>query len=304
MEQKVLDMVIIGSGPAGLTAAIYAARAKMNFVILEKMFSGGQINNTYEIENYPGMMGISGFELGTKFREHLEAFDIKIKTEEVLNLEINDKIKKVITNDNVYETRTIVLGTGAISRNLGIESEQKFAGRGVAYCATCDGAFYKDKITAVIGGSYVAVEDAIYLSRICKKVYLVHRRDKLRAEKGLQEKLFEIDNIEVVWDSNLVEITGEQKVEGMKLYNNKSNEETELAVDGIFIAVGSKPMTGLLKDKVDMNEKGYIITGENCMTSVDGIFAIGDIREKSLRQVITACADGAIAVYNSERFIP
>lgn len=299
----VLDLVIVGAGPAGMTAAIYASRAQMKFVLLEKSFAGGQITNTYEIENYPGIKTASGFELTTMFREHVESFDVEIKTEDVVNMDIDDDIKVVHTSAGSYRTKTIILATGATWKKIGLEGEQTFSGRGVSYCATCDGAFYRKKTTLVVGGGDVAVEDAIYLARLCEKVYLVHRRDELRAVKVLQEKLFELPNVEFLWDSELQDIQGDQFVNKAVVYNRKTKETTELDVDGVFIAIGSDPNTEVLQGKVEMDRNNYIITGEDCMTSVPGVFAAGDLREKSLRQVITACGDGATAVYNAERFI-
>ncbi len=299
----VLDLVIVGAGPAGMTAAIYASRAQMKFVLLEKSFAGGQITNTYEIENYPGIKTASGFELTTMFREHVEHFDVEIKTEDVVSMDVEEDIKVVHTSAGSYRTKTIILATGATWKKIGLEGEETFSGRGVSYCATCDGAFYRKKTTLVVGGGDVAVEDAIYLARLCEKVYLVHRRDELRAVKVLQDKLFELPNVEFLWDSELQDIQGDQFVNKAVVYNRKTKETKEIDVDGVFVAIGSNPNTEVLQGKVEMDRNNYIITGEDCMTSVSGVFAAGDLREKSLRQVITACGDGATAVYNAERFI-
>lgn len=300
---EVLDLVIIGAGPAGMTAAIYASRAQLKFVLLEKSFAGGQITNTYEIENYPGVKSTSGFELSTMFREHVEHFGVNIIAEDVENVELNGDVKKVVTNANIYEAKTIIVATGASWKKIGIPGEEEYSGRGVSYCATCDGAFYRNKKTLVVGGGDVAVEDAIYLSRMCEKVYIIHRRNEFRAVKVLQEKLFEIPNIEVIWDTELDEIIGNDFVEKATIRNNKTDEITTLDVDGVFIAIGSDPNTDFLRDKVAMDKGGYIATGENCMTNVEGVFAAGDLRQKSLRQVITACGDGATAVFGAERFV-
>lgn len=300
---ETLDLVIIGAGPAGMTAAIYASRAQLNFVLLEKSFAGGQITNTYEIENYPGIKMASGFELTTMFREHVESFGIKIKTEDVTELQLEDEVKTVVTSNNVYKTKTVIVATGASDKKIGVEGEAHYTGRGVSYCATCDGAFYRQKNTVVVGGGDVAVEDAIYLARMCKKVYLIHRRDELRAVKVLQEKLFALDNVEILWDSQLESIEGDDFVNKAVVKNKKTGAITEVDAEGVFIAIGSNPNTGFLKGKVDMDEAGYIKTGEDCMTSVEGVFAAGDLRQKSLRQVITACGDGATAVYGVERFV-
>lgn len=300
---EVLDLVIIGGGPAGMTAAIYASRAQMKFEFLERSFAGGQITNTYEIENYPGIKMASGFELSTMFREHVEHFGVEIKAEDVIDVELEGTVKKVITTERTIETKTIIFAMGANPKRIGIPGEDTFMGRGVSNCATCDGAFYRNKVTLVVGGGDVAVEDAIYLARMCKKVYLVHRRHELRAVKVLQEKLFETENIEMIWDSGLAEIQGDQFVNKAIVKNLKTDEVTELDVDGVFIAIGSDPNTKFLEGKVDMDRGGYIATGENCMTNVEGVFAAGDLRQKSLRQVITACGDGATAVFGAEHYI-
>jgi thioredoxin reductase (NADPH) len=306
MEEKmseVLDLVIVGAGPAGMTAAIYASRAQMKFEFLERSFAGGQITNTYEIENYPGIITASGYELTTLFREHVEHFGVEIKAEDVIGVELEGKIKKVITTERTLETKTIIFAMGSTPKKIGVPGEDEFMGRGISNCATCDGAFYKNRVTLVVGGGDVAVEDAIYLSRMCKKVYLVHRRDELRAVKVLQEKLFEIENIEMIWSSGLESIQGDQFVNKVVVKNYKTNELKELEVDGVFIAIGSDPSTKFLEGKVDMDKGGYIATSENCMTSVEGVFAAGDLRQKSLRQVITACGDGATSVFGAEHFI-
>jgi thioredoxin reductase (NADPH) len=300
---KMYDLIIIGSGPAGMAAAIYAKRAQLNFIILERTFAGGQIINTYEVENYPGIKTLSGMDLSNMFREHVESLGASIDSDDVVSLNISGKVKKVITTKNTYETKTIILATGATWKKLGAEGEEKFTGRGVSYCATCDGAFYKDKEVVVVGGGDVAVEDAIYLARICKKVYLVHRRDELRAVKGLQERLFTNKNVEILWDSELDEIYGDEFVEGVTIYNNKSKDKTNIKIDGVFVAVGTIPNSQLLNGKVEMDDNNWVITDEWCMTNVKGVFAAGDVRKKVLKQVITAASDGAIATYGAERFI-
>ncbi|NDL67223.1 thioredoxin-disulfide reductase [Anaerotalea alkaliphila] len=302
-EEKILDLVIIGAGPAGMAAAIYAKRAMMDFVILEKAFPGGQITNTYEIENYPGIKTASGFELSNLFREHVEELGVEILTEEVEELVLEGAVKKVVGSYNTYLAKTVILAMGASWKKLGVKGEEFYMGRGVSYCATCDGAFYRGKKTLVVGGGDVAVEDAIYLARMCEKVYLVHRRNELRAVKVLQEKLFGTPNIEVLWDTEMDEIQGGEFVEKVRLHNNKTRETRELDVDGVFVAVGSTPNTKFLAGKVEMDAAGWIRTGENCMTNVEGVFAAGDLRQKTLRQVITAAGDGATAVYGVERFL-
>jgi len=298
-----LDLIIIGAGPAGVAAAIYASRARLSFIILEKSFTGGQIINTYEIENYPGIKATSGLELSGMFQEHAEALGVEFLTEEVEKITVENGMKYVQTNETTYTTKTVILAMGASYRKLGTEGEEAFTGRGVSYCATCDGAFYREKITAVVGGGDVAVEDAIYLSRVCKKVYLIHRRDELRAVKVLQEHLFKIDNIEIIWDSELLSIKGEEQVQAIEVRNKKTSKEETILVDGVFIAVGNNPNTALVEDLVAVDEKKWIQTDEDCETSIKGIYAAGDIRVKSLRQVVTAAADGAIAVYAVERYL-
>ena len=300
---ETLDLVIIGAGPAGIAAGIYASRAMLSFVLLEKSFAGGQIVNTYEIENYPGIKSTSGFELSTMFREHAEELGVEFKSEEVQEIILDKEIKTVVTNSETYKAKTVILATGASWRKLGVEGEDKFSGMGVSYCATCDGAFYRQKVTAVVGGGDVAVEDAIYLARLCKKVYLIHRRDELRAVKVLQEHLFKMDNIEILWDHEVDEIVGDQAVAEIHVHNNKTDEAKILAVDGVFVAVGSTPNSQLANEQLEMDPKGWIKTNDDCETNVPGVFAAGDLRVKSLRQVLTAASDGAVSVYAAERYM-
>ena len=298
------DLIIIGSGPAGLTAAIYAERAMMSALVLEREYiSGGQVVNTYEVDNYPGLPGIGGLELGIKFREHAEKLGAKFENAEVTDIIIEGTRKKVVTEDQVYEAKALIIATGAVHRTLGIPGEEELAGMGVSYCATCDGAFFKDRIVAVAGGGDVAVEDALFLARICKKVYLIHRRDQLRAAKSLQEHLFACDNVEFLWDSTVTEICGEDHVECIKIKNGKTQEVKPLTVDGIFIAVGTVPNSKKFCNILETNENGYICAGEDCATSLPGIFAAGDVRNKDLRQIITAAADGANAVNSVQAYL-
>lgn len=299
------DLIIIGSGPAGLAAAIYAQRAKLDTLVIEKaMVSGGQVLTTYEVDNYPGLPGIGGYDLGLKFREHADRLGAQFVEDEVLRIEDagEGKVKKVIGSQKEYEARALVLATGAIHRKLGIPGEEKFSGMGVSYCATCDGAFFRNKVTAVVGGGDVAVEDAIFLSRICSKVYLIHRRDSLRAAKSLQEQLFALDNVEAIWDTTAKEIKGEGSVQSIVLSNVKTGQERELEVSGVFLAVGISPESQAFEGLVEM-EHGYIKAGEDGVTSAPGIFAAGDVRTKGLRQIVTAAADGANAVTSAERYL-
>lgn len=302
--EEIYDLVILGAGPAGISAAIYATRSKLNTLWLEKKFvQGGQIVDTYEVDNYPGLPGITGLDLGEAMVKHAEKLGIKPKREPVLSIEEEGGLKVIRTKKNRYMAKAVILACGAAHRQLGIPGEEELSGMGVSYCATCDGAFFQDGTVAVVGGGNVAAEDAILLSRTCKKVYLVHRRDELRADKVLQDRLFKCANVEMVWDSVPTVIEGSDKVEDIKVRNVKTDEEKAIAVDGVFIAVGILPNTEKFKGLVDLDESGYIIAGEDCVTSTPGIFAAGDIRTKNLRQVVTAVADGANAVISAEKIL-
>lgn len=299
------DLIIIGSGPAGLAAAIYAQRAKLNTLVIERaMVSGGQVLNTYEVDNYPGLPGIGGYELGMKFREHADKLGALFAEDEVVRIEDEGagKVKRVVGEKDTYEAKSLILATGAHHRLLEVPGEKELSGAGVSYCATCDGAFFRNKVTAVIGGGDVAVEDAIFLARMCSKVYVIHRRNELRAAKSLQEKLFSLDNVEMVWDSVAEEICGEGQVDSLKISNVKTGEKRTLSLQGVFIAVGITPESQAFEGLVEM-EKGYIKAGEDCATSAPGIFAAGDVRKKNLRQIITAAADGANAVTSAEHYL-
>lgn len=301
--EKIYDVVIIGSGPAGYSAAIYAQRAQLDCVLLEDpLGSGGQVVTTYEVANYPGITEVDGFTLAQKFREHALALGLDIKAEKVKSLQLEGELKEVRTRKHTYSTRAIILASGATHASLGVPGEEELRGVGVSYCATCDGAFFKDKTTVVVGGGDVAVEDAIFLSRMCKKVYLVHRRDELRATKVLQTELFSKENVEILWDTVTLEIKGSQAVESVVLQKVKSGEQYELATDGVFIAIGINPNVELVKDRLEL-EHGYIKAGEDCETNLPGVFAAGDVRRKQLRQIVTAAADGANAVTSTERYL-
>ena len=300
----VYDIIIVGSGPAGLAAAIYAKRACLNTLVLEKNFmSGGQVLNTYDVDNYPGLPGIGGFDLGMKLREHADGLGAEFVTVEVQKVRKEEDIYIVETDQGEFETKTVIIATGAHHRKLNIPGEDTLAGRGVSYCATCDGAFFRNKVTAVVGGGDVAVEDAIFLARICEKVYVIHRRDELRAAKSLQEKLFSLPNVEMVWNSVVHRIEGENSVSSIITEDIQKKEEKSLAVDGIFIAVGIEPNSTEFKGFVEMDGGGYIVAGEEGHTSVPGIFAAGDVRTKALRQIVTAAADGANAVFSAEKYL-
>lgn len=304
MENKIYDLAILGAGPAGICAAIYAARAKMDVIWLDRKFvQGGQIVDTYEVDNYPGLPGITGLDLGEAMAGHAEKLGLKPKREPVLSITDEGERKVIRTKKNEYRAKAVILACGATHRHLGIPGEEELSGMGVSYCATCDAAFFQDRTVAVVGGGNVAAEDAILLSRTCKKVYLVHRRDELRAEKILQDNLFACQNVELVWDSVPVSVEGLDKVEALKVRNVRNDEETSIPVDGVFIAVGIVPGTEKFKNLVKLDEGGYIIAGEDGVTSTPGVFAAGDIRTKNLRQVVTAVADGANAVASARRYL-
>ena len=303
------DLIIIGSVPAGLSAAVYAKRAGLNMLIIEKNpVSGGQIIDTYEVDNYLGIPGVNGFDLAMKFREHADKLGAEfadgiVTGIEKLQGENGKTVFKVNTENASYETRTVVIAAGAHHSKLGIPGEEEYIGKGVSYCATCDGAFYKGKVAAVNGGGDVAVEDAIFLARFCEKVYLIHRRDELRAAKILQDELFGLPNVEVIWDSVVQEIKGEDKVTTLRVKNLKENTDSDLNVDGIFVAIGIHPTTESFANIVECDENGYIIAGEDCATNVPGIFAAGDCRKKRLRQIVTSVADGANAVTAAQDYL-
>lgn len=299
------DLIIIGAGPAGLSAAVYGKRAGLDLLVIEQTpMGGGQVINTYEVDNYLGLPGINGFDLGQKFRKHADELGAVFHIGKVASIGDDGEKKSVTLADGtVFETRTLILAGGAEHAKLGVPGEETFRGQGVSYCATCDGAFFKKRDVAVIGGGDVAVEDAIYLSRFCRKVWLIHRRDSLRAAKSLQEKLFACENVEVVWDSVLLAIEGSDLVEKIRVRSTKEEAEREIPVEGVFIAVGMHPDTEAYKELVACDEKGWLIAGEDCKTNVPGIFAAGDIRTKKLRQIVTAVADGACAVASAEHWL-
>ena len=298
------DLIIIGAGPAGLSAAIYASRARLNAIVIEQNYvNGGQIIDTYEIDNYPGLPGLSGMDLAMKMAEHAEKLGVETVNAFVQSLDLNGPVKKVITDEGTYEAKAVIIASGATHSKLGAQGENQYAGMGVSYCATCDGAFYRGKDVLVVGGGDVAVEDAIFLARGCNKVYVVHRRDELRAAKVLQESLLSLPNVEMVWNSNLKSITGGMKVENATVVNKLDQTGRTIPVSGVFIAVGITPRSEFARNHVDMDEKGYIVANETGATSVPGVFAAGDVRTKQLRQVVTAVADGANAVTSVEKYL-
>lgn len=301
---QIYDLIIIGSGPAGLSAAVYAQRAELKTLVIERnMMSGGQILNTCEVDNYPGLPGISGTDLGLKLREHADRLGAVFTEDTVKSAKLREPLKKIICENETYYAKTVIIAAGAHHRRLEAKGEEHFVGAGVSYCATCDGAFFRGKVAAVIGGGDVALEDAIFLSRLCKKVYLIHRRAELRGAKSLQAKLFALENAEIIWDSTVEEIGGEERVDHIVLLHQKKQERRTLSVDGVFVAVGMAPDSREYAGEVDLDEQGYIVAGEDGATSAAGVYAAGDIRTKSLRQVITAAADGAVCVSSAERYL-
>lgn len=297
------DLLIIGSGPAGLGAAIYGVRAGLKLAVIDRSpISGGQVLTTYAVDNYLGLPELSGSDMSERFREHADKLGVTFLMAEVKQVEDLGEKKVVHTDEGDFEARAVILATGANHAMLGVEGEMKLAGMGVSYCATCDGAFFRGRTVAVVGGGDVAVEDAIFLAGICKKVYLIHRRDTLRAADSLQKKLMSLTNVEVLWNSEVSKIQGEDMVESLVILQNQTSEETILEVNGVFIAVGIIPNTETFQGLVDMDEQGYILADESCKTSVSGIFAAGDIRKKALRQIITAVADGANAVNSVQAY--
>jgi thioredoxin reductase (NADPH) len=299
------DMIIIGGGPAGLSAAVYGMRAGLKLLVLEQNpMSGGQVLNTYEVDNYLGLPGINGFDLGMKFREHAKDLGAELKQAKVTAVASDGAAKKVTTADgSEYEARTLLLAMGAEHAKLGVPGEEEFTGRGVSYCATCDGAFFKGSEVAVVGGGDVAVEDAVYLSRLCRKVHLIHRRDSLRAAKSLQDKLFACKNVEIHWNETVSEILGGEAVESVRLRSTADENASELEVAGVFVAIGMHPDTGMLGDVIKKDASGYVIASETCETNISGVFAAGDIRTKSVRQIVTAVSDGACAVAAAEHYL-
>ena len=300
----IYDVIVIGAGPAGLAAGIYGKRAGYNILILDtSSISGGQILNTYEVDNYPGMAGVSGTELADAMRAHCDSLGVEFARGRVASIIDKGDIKELVTKKETFQTRTVIVATGATNKKLGCPGEEKLSGMGVSYCATCDGAFFKDKIVAVVGGGDVALEDAAYLARGSKKVYLIHRRNEFRGTAILQQQIKSLNNIEVIYDSTVDEIIGKEAVEKLIIRNKNTNETSELEVDGVFIAVGTVPNTSTIAGLPSLDERGYLVADESCETSIPGIFAAGDVRTKQLRQVITATADGANAITSVARYL-
>lgn len=296
------DIVILGGGPAGLSAGIYSARSNASTAILDITMMGGQPSNYLELENYPGFPIIGGYELMEKFEEHVDKFNVqKFPMVEIKNIDLTSNPKIIETEENTFYAKSVIIACGAKAKKLGVKGEQEYIGRGVSYCAVCDGAFYKDKIVTVVGGGNTAVEEGMYLTKFAKKVYIVHRRNELRADKIIQERAFHNDKLEFVWDSKIVEIQGEDTVNSVILENIKTGEITTLETDGVFPYIGFTPNVEGISGQVQQDSNGFIITDSTMQTSERGVFAAGDVRNTPLRQVITAASDGAIsAVYASK----
>ncbi len=298
------DIIIIGGGPAGLTAGLYAARARLNVVLLERLAPGGQVLNTDWVENYPGFPdGISGFELVERMKTQAEKFDLPIQLEEVMELEFSPEKKIVVTNKGQLEAKALIIATGATPKKLGIEGEDLLTGKGVSYCATCDGPFYKDQEVVVIGGGDTALEEAIFLTRFASTIHLAHRRDELRAVKLLQDRAMAQDKIKFIWDTIPLRILGENGVEGIELKNVKTGEISRKEAQGVFIFIGTKPNVDLINGMVKQDESGFVVSNDKMETSVPGVFAAGDIRSKPWRQISTAVGEGATAAFYAEKYL-
>jgi len=304
MDKHIHHMLIIGGGPAGYTAALYAARAGLDVLLLEKLSAGGQMALTHQIDNYPGFPeGIDGFELGEKMQQQAERFGAKTEYAQVDSVELNADPKVVHTSEGDFYGRSVVIATGANPRELGLAGEKELVGRGVAYCAACDGMAFRNKTVAVIGGGNSAVADALLLSRVAKKVYLVHRRDSLRATKVYHNQLENAENVEFVWNSQLTQLLREEKLTGIQIRNTISGELSTLYCDGVFVSIGRKPATSLFEGQLVLDDSGYIIADESTRTNIPGVYAVGDVRTKALRQIVTAVADGAMAVHMAEEYL-
>ncbi len=302
--EHIYDMIIIGGGPAGYTAALYASRAGLDVIIIERMSAGGQMALTGDIDNYPGFdEGIDGFTLGIKMQQGAEKFGAKTEYAEVIAVDFSEKIKKLETSNGSYYGKTVVISTGANPRELGLSGEQDLIGKGIHYCAHCDGRFYKDKTVIVVGGGNSAAADALYLSRLAKKVYVVHRRDNLRATKIYHEPLMKSENVKFLWNSVISEFNANEKIIGAKLKNIITSDINYIQCDGIFISIGRKPATEFLKNEIELDENGYISADESTRTNIPGVYAVGDVRSKTLRQIVTAVSDGAVAVHFAEEYL-
>ena len=298
------DMIIIGGGPGGYTAALYAARAGLKVAVLEKLSAGGQMALTNQIDNYPGFQdGIDGFQLGEQMQQQAERFGAETILAEVTSVSLKGAVKEIVTSEGTFYGKTVVIATGADPKKLGLPEEQQLVGRGINYCAACDGMRYRGKTVVIIGGGNTAVADALQLSRIAEKVILVHRRDTLRATQVYHAQLQRTPNIEFCWNSQVIELLHDSKLTGVKLRNVETLAETVLPCDGVFVSIGRSPITGLFANQLSLDEAGYIIAGESTESSIPGVFAVGDVRTKVLRQVVTAVSDGAMAAHYAEEYL-
>lgn len=304
MKEHVYDMIVIGGGPAGYTTALYAVRAGLDTLVVEKLSAGGQLAQTHQIDNYPGFPeGIGGFDLALKMQEQAQRFGAASMSADVIRVDFRSSPKAVETSEGVLYAKTVTLATGAAPRPLGLPEEPGLLGRGVAYCAACDGMFYRGKTVVVVGGGNTAAEDALLLSRIARRVILVHRRDALRATKIYHDPLMKAENVTFRWNSVVTEVLHEQTVTGVRLRNVLTGEETVESCDGVFVSIGRNPASELAKGQLDMDGSGYIVADETTQTSVPGVYAVGDVRTKAVRQVVTAVADGAVAVHMAEGYL-
>lgn len=301
---EIYDVVILGGGPAGYTAALYAARGGLSTLVLEKMGAGGQMTQTVQIDNYPGFdEGIDGYTLGDKMRRGAERFGAQTLYTEITAAKLSGEIKEITTRDGVFLGKTVIIATGADHRHLGLAEEESLIGRGVGYCATCDGNFYRNKTVAVVGGGNSAAADALFLSRIVKKVILIHRRDSLRASKVYHEPLKKVENLEFQWNSQVTQLLSDQVLTGVKIRDVNTGEESTLSVDGLFISIGRTPATELFREELELDPNGYIVADESTRTNIPGVFAAGDVRTTPLRQIVTATADGAVAATAAQEYL-
>ena len=302
--KHIYDIIIIGGGPGGYTAALYGARAGLDTLLLEKLAPGGQMSMTFQIDNYPGFdEGVNGFILGDKMKKGAERFGAQTKLAEVLSVNLEGEVKEVVTKDETYFGRSVILATGAATKELGLPGEKELVGRGVSYCAACDGMFYRGKTVVIVGGGNTAAADALQLSRLCEKVILVHRRDTLRATRVYHKPLMEAENVEILWNSQVTELIEEGRRTGVRSRNNLTGVELAVPCDGIFVSIGRQPSTDLVKGQVELDPAGYIVAGESTKTNLPGVFAVGDVRTKSLRQVVTAVSDGAVAAHQAAAYL-
>ena len=302
--ERSYDVMIVGGGPAGYTAALYCARSGLKTVVLEKLSAGGQIALTEWVDNYPGFdEGIDGFTLGQKMQVGAERFGAVTEYTEVLSLELTGAIKRAVTDSGVFEAKVVILATGATPRPLGVSSEDTWVGRGIHYCAACDGMFYRGKTVAVVGGGNTAAADALLLSRVAKEVHVVHRRDTLRATQIYHQPLMEAENVIFHWDSTVESLLGGETFTGLRLHNKKTGAVSDLPVDGVFVSIGRQPATQLVEGQVELDGAGYVLADESTRTNLPGVFAVGDVRTKVLRQVVTAAADGAVASFYADEYL-